>query len=79
MPAAVPRRAAPNAQPQRITSSVGADEKRRQELKEAKERAGGYEHDARNHGVPRTPEERLRAGVPYSGSFSLSDGGWAVP
>ena len=39
---------------------------RRQELYEAKEKAGGREHDVGSHGVPRTAEERLRAGVPYS-------------
>ena len=63
----VPKRVAPGAQPNRITGNVG--DERRQELHEAKERAGKGVHDSHNQGPPRTPEERLKRGVPYSESY----------
>lgn len=64
LPKSNPKRVSPGAAPNRIDHASAGDV-RRQELYEAKEKAGGREHDVGSHGVPRTAEERLRAGVPY--------------
>ena len=49
---------------------VLASEKAREAWDEAKEAVKGSKHQG--HGRPRNPEERLKAGVPYSEQLSLS-------
>jgi hypothetical protein len=58
-------RAIPNAAPNRIKEELDSA---KASLKEAADKVKGKVRQG--HGVPRSAEERLKAGVPYSESFS---------
>lgn len=62
------QRVVPNAQPNRIRDGQQSDTVK-SVLDEAKQRLTGGEYDGHK---PRSAEERLRAGVPYSEWFCLS-------